>query len=78
MYTQLPDYYDFQCYDLWLGGVLSQISHKIYANFRKPSWKTVKNHLFMAKIPKKLSKDLKDVAENDKRTISNMKGCLAE
>ena len=35
MYIQLPDY-DFQGYDLGAGGVLSQIPHKIYANFHKP------------------------------------------
>ena len=36
MYIQLPDYDDFQCYDLGVGGVLSPLAHKIYANFHNP------------------------------------------
>ena len=73
MYIQLPDYDYFQGYDLGAGGVLSQISHKIYANFHKPSRATLKHHLFMAETPKKLPKEPEAVAENDKRAISNMK-----
>ena len=49
MYIELPDYDDFQCYDLGVGGILSQIAHKIYVNFRNPSWQTLKRHLFMGK-----------------------------
>ena len=77
MYSQLPDYDDFQGYDLGVGGVLSRIAHKIYAGFHKPSWRTLKHHWFMAKIQKKLFRELNDVAENDKRTIPGRKGCLA-
>ena len=40
MYSQLPDYDDFQCYDLGAGGILSQIAHKIYDNFYNPLWET--------------------------------------
>ena len=54
MYSRLPDYDDFQRYDLGMGVVLSQIAHKMYANFHKPSWQTSKHHLFTAEIPKKL------------------------
>ena len=28
MHAQLPDYDDFQGYDLVVGGILSQVSHK--------------------------------------------------
>ena len=59
LYSQFPDYDDFQCYDLGVGGILSRISRKIYANFHKPSWGTSNRHLLMAKIPKKLFRELK-------------------
>ena len=78
MYIQLPDYDDFRYYDLGVGGILSQIVHKIYANFHKPSWQTLKHHLFMENPQKKICKELNDVAENDKRAIPNRKGCLPE
>ena len=56
MYIQLPDYDDFQGYDLGMGWILSHIAHEIYANFHKPSWETLEHHLFMAETPKKLPK----------------------
>ena len=77
MYIQLPDYGDFHGYELGVDGILSQIDHKIYANCHKPSWKTLQRHLFTAEIARKLFRDPNDVAEQDKRTISNRKGCLA-
>ena len=49
MYSQLPDYEDFQVYDLGAGTILSRIAQKIYANFYNPSWGTLKHHLFVAK-----------------------------
>ena len=49
MYSRLTDYDDFQRYDLGVGGILSQIAHKVYDNSHKPSWETLKHHLFMAK-----------------------------
>ena len=67
MYIRFPDYGDFQCYDLGVGGILSQFVHEIYANFHKPSWQTLKYHLFVAKIPKKLSRERRNIAENDKK-----------
>ena len=73
MYIQLPNYDDFQCYDLGAGGILGQIAHKMYADFHKPSWKTLQHHLFMAEIHKGVSKELKDVDGGDKRAISNSK-----
>ena len=66
-YSQLPYYDDLQGYDLGVGGILSQIAHKIYANSHNPSWKTLKHHLFMAKIPKKRFRDLKAISGNDKK-----------
>ena len=36
MYIQLPDYGDFQGYDLWIEAVLSRIARGIYAYFHKP------------------------------------------
>ena len=77
MYIRLPYYDDFQSYDLGAGGILSQIAHKIYADFRTQSWETLKHHAFMAKITKKLFKELNDVTESDKRTISNRRECSA-
>ena len=57
MYIRLPDFDYFRCYDLGAGGILSQISHKIYDNIHKPTWETLKRHLFMAEIAKTLFKD---------------------
>ena len=48
------------------GGVLSQISHKIYSNSHKPSWETLKHHL-LRKKPKETPKEIEDVAETDKK-----------
>ena len=52
MYSQLPDYDDFQGYDLGIDTILSQIDQKIYSNFHQPSWRISKRHLFMAEMPK--------------------------
>ena len=41
LYGQLPDYDDFQCYDMGGGDILRQVSLRIYANFHKPSWETL-------------------------------------
>ena len=54
MYGKVPDYGESHGYDLGIDSELSQIAKKIYANFHKPSWPTLKRHLFMAEIPKKL------------------------
>ena len=67
MYIQLPDYGDFQGYDLGPGDTLNQVGRKIYANFRKPSWQTLKHHLFSAKVTKKLFREIKANGENDKK-----------
>ena len=76
MYIQLPDYDDFQGYDLGFGGILSQIGHKIYANFHKSAWRTLKHHLFLAKITKKLFKDSKLFKKTIRMAISHMEACL--
>ena len=76
MYIQLPDYDDFQCYDSGLRGTLSHIARKIYANFKKPSWRTLKHHLFSAEIAKKLFRDLDAISGNGKMAISHMGECL--
>ena len=44
MYSQLPDYDEFQGYDQGVESVLGQIAQEIYANFHKPSWQTLKRH----------------------------------
>ena len=46
MYIRLPDYGEFQWYYLGVESVVGQIDQKIYANFHKPSWRTLKRHLF--------------------------------
>ena len=66
MYSQLPDYDDFQGYDLGIETILSQIAQKIYANFHKPSWQTLSHHLCMAKIPKMLFRDRKNIDGDEK------------
>ena len=45
LYGQLPDYDDFQGYDMGEEDVLRQVGLRIYANFHKPTWKTLKHHL---------------------------------
>ena len=52
LYGQLPDYDDFQRYDLRQEDILRQIAMGVYANFHRPSWKTPKHHLLMIKIQK--------------------------
>ena len=53
-----------------------EIPQKIYANFHMQSWRTLKNILFMAKIPKKLFRELGNIAENYKGAIPNMNDVL--
>ena len=47
MYIQLPDYEEFQLYDLGVDAVLSQTTRKIYGNFHKPSRQTLKRHFLL-------------------------------
>ena len=63
-YSHLPGYREFQRYGLGIDAVLSQIAQKIYANSHKPSWQTLKRHLFTVGIPKKLFRGIKIIAEN--------------
>ena len=67
LYGKLPDYGDFQGYDLWIEAVLSRIARGIYAYFHKPQWGTSKRRVFMAEIPKKLLRDPRNIAERDKK-----------
>ena len=53
-YGQLPDYDEFQGYDLGIDSELSQIDETIYVSFHKPSWRTLKRHLVLVGIPEKL------------------------
>ena len=52
------------------GGALTQAGRQIYANFHKPSWLTLKRHLFSAIIPNKLFREIDAIAENDKKDDS--------
>ena len=61
MYSQFPDYGDFQIYDLGVGAILSQIDQEIYANPHKPSWGTSKRRLFMAEIAMKLFREIRNI-----------------
>ena len=54
LYGQLPDYDDFQGYDLGKEDILRQIPLVIYDNFHMPSWETLKHHLFMIKSQKNI------------------------
>ena len=58
LYSQLPDYDDFRGYDLGIDEQLESAASLIFANFRKPSWQTLKRHLFTAKAPRKLIREL--------------------
>ena len=78
MYIKLPDYDESKCYDLGRGNTVNQVARKIYANFHKPSWQTLKHHSFSAKVPKRFVREIKAIAANDKRTIPNRNECLAE
>ena len=62
MYSRSPDYGDFHGFDLWVETSLSQIDRGIYANFRKPSWETLKHRLSMGEIHKKLFIELGNIA----------------
>ena len=46
LHIQLPDYDDFQGYDLGMEGALHQVLRQIYANFHMPSWRTLKHRFF--------------------------------
>ena len=46
---------------------LGQIDAKIYANSHAPSWQTLKHHLFLVGITKKLSRRLEILAVTDKK-----------
>ena len=78
LYSQLPDYDDFRCYDLGREDLLRQVTRRIYANFHKPSRRTLKTHLFPAGAREKLSGELNRYRKMAKRAISNMKECLEE
>ena len=67
MYSQLPDYDDFRGYDLGIDEQLERAATLIFANFHKPSWQTLKHHLFTAKAPRKLFRKIKLLSENDKK-----------
>ena len=67
LYSQLPEYDDFRGYDLGVDEQLGEIAHQIFVNFHKPSWQTLKHHLFVSKIPKKLLRKIKILAENGKK-----------
>ena len=66
-YSHLPDYDDFQGRDLGVESFLSKIAQKIYADFRKPSWRTLKHHLFAVEIPKKFLRDIKNIDGGGKK-----------
>ena len=55
---------------LVMGGVLSQISRKIYENGHNPSLRTLKRHMCMAAIPKKRFREIKNVARGGKKEYS--------
>ena len=59
LYSQSPDYDDFRGYNLGIDEQLGEIAKRIFVNFHKPSWQTLKRHLFVSKIPQKLLRKLK-------------------
>ena len=77
MYEQLPDYDEFQGYDLRIDSQLRQMSGEIYANCHKPSRKTMKRHLFQLWIPKRLLRHLEILAGNGKKDDFKQGGNVA-
>ena len=71
LYIQLPYYGDFQGYDLGQEDILRQVAQRIYANSHKPSWRTLKHHMFPVGIPKKLFREIKAISGNDKKDDFN-------
>ena len=67
LYGKLPDYDDFQCYYLGRDDILRQIALGIYDNLHRPSWQTLKHHLFTVKNPKKYFRKIKELSGNDKK-----------
>ena len=65
-YPQLPEYGDFQRFDLAIDIDLAPISKRIYGWFPKPSRLTRKRRLFNAQTPKKLFKAIREIAMADK------------
>ena len=52
LYGELPYYDDPQRYDLGKDGISRQIALRIYDNPHRPSWQTLKHHLFAVKSQK--------------------------
>ena len=73
---QLPDYYDFQCCDLGQEDILRQVALRIYSDFHRPSWKTLKHNFHAVGIPKNLSRKINELADNDKRANLIKYECL--
>ena len=76
MYGRLPDYDEFQGYDMGIDTDLSRIAEKMYADFHNPPWVTLKRPSVMVEIPRKLLRELTILAENDKKGIPNKKECF--
>ena len=71
LYSQLPDYDEFRGYDLGIDEQLELAATLIFANFHKPSWQTLKHHLFTAKVPQKLFRKIKFVYEQIRFRVQN-------
>ena len=67
MYSQFPDYDDFRRFDFPNGTDLTAISKRIGGVISKPSWLTLKHHLFSMHIPKKLVKSVREIPIRDKK-----------
>ena len=67
MLSRLPGCYDFRGCDLSIGSDLALSSDRIYEGFAKPSWVTIKRHLFRTHIPKKSLKDVREIPPIDKK-----------
>ena len=67
LYSQFPDYDDFRGYDLGTDEQLEETAKRIFVNFHKPSWRALKHHLSVSKMPQKLLRKIKVLAENGKK-----------
>ena len=66
-YSQLLDYAEFRGFDPPNEMELSAISEGLSAGFPKPSWLTLRHHLFRMRVPKKVFPSTIGGAMNDKK-----------
>ena len=67
MRIRLPGYGDFRGFDFRGEADLSEIPKRVYEGFAKPPWPSLKHHILIAHIPKKLFKALSELRMQDNK-----------